>query len=62
MKQTAVEWLIEELKKVHHTTETMIMYAKKLEKQQIIEAYKFGIQDEYVIGAKQYYNKTFKKD
>ena len=39
MKQTAVEWLEEELKKVHHPTEAMIMYAKKLEKQQIIDAY-----------------------
>ena len=39
MKQTAVEWLIQELKKVnYHPTEAMVMYAKKLEKQQIIEA------------------------
>ena len=34
---TAVGWLIEELKKVHHPTEAMIMYAKKLEKQQIMK-------------------------
>lgn len=40
---TAVEWLIEELKKVHHPTEAMIMYAKKLEKQQIIDAYWGGL-------------------
>ena len=31
---TAVEWLIEELKKVHHPTEAMIMYANKLEREQ----------------------------
>lgn len=34
---TAVTWLLEELKKVHHPTEAMIIYAKKLEKQQIID-------------------------
>ena len=39
---TAVEWLLEELKKVHHPTEAMIMYAKKLEEQQIIDAYEQG--------------------
>jgi hypothetical protein len=33
-QQTAVEWLIEELKKVHHPTEAMIMYAKNLEREQ----------------------------
>ena len=56
---TAVEWLLEELKKVHHPTEAMIMYAKKLEKQQIIDAYKFGLSDEYVIGSDKYYNETY---
>jgi hypothetical protein len=30
-----------------------------MEKQQIIDAYKFGISDEYVIGSEQYYNETF---
>ena len=35
---TSIEWLLEELKKVHYPTEAMIMYAKKLEKQQIIDA------------------------
>ena len=39
---TAVEWLLEELKKVHHPTEAMIMYAKKLEEKQIIDAYEQG--------------------
>jgi len=32
-KQTAVEWLLSELKKFHHPTEAMIMYAKKLHRQ-----------------------------
>jgi len=31
---TAIEWLLEELKKVHHPTEALIMYAKKLEREQ----------------------------
>ena len=32
-----------------------------VEKEQIKNAYSFGIQDEYVIGSEQYYNETFKK-
>ena len=61
---TAVEWLIEELKKVHHPTEAMIMYAKKLEKQQIIDAYQSGDGDAYNLDAtkewgEEYYNETY---
>lgn len=36
--------------------------AKAIEKQQITDAYIFGIQDEYVIGAQKYYNETFKSE
>jgi hypothetical protein len=32
-----------------------------MHKQEIIEAYRFGLSDEYVIGSKKYYNKTFGK-
>ena len=32
-----------------------------VEKQQIVDAYRFGISDEYVIGSEQYYNETFKQ-
>lgn len=35
--------------------------AKEMHKQEIIDAYKFGISDEYVIGSEEYYNKTFGK-
>jgi hypothetical protein len=60
---TAVEWLIEELKKVHHPTEAMIMYAKKLEKQQIIDAYSEGDKDGYPDGSyitgEEYYTSTY---
>jgi hypothetical protein len=36
--------------------------AKEMEKQQITDAYRFGIQDEYVIGSEQYYNQKYKQD
>lgn len=45
---TAVNWLIEELKKVHHPTEAMIMYAKKLEKQQIMDAFNQGYREGWI--------------
>ena len=32
-----------------------------MHKQEIIEAYRFGLSDEYVIGSKKYYNETFNK-
>lgn len=35
--------------------------AKDIEKQNIIDAYRFGLQDEYVIGSNNYYNQTFKE-
>jgi hypothetical protein len=35
------------------------MEAKKMEKQQIKDAYVFGLQDEYVIGSDQYYYETY---
>jgi len=60
MKQTAVEWfyqriLAKDIKEVYEQ-------AKEMEKEQIIDAYKFGIQDEYVIGSQRYYNETFKSE
>jgi hypothetical protein len=70
MKQTAVEWLIEELRGdiikgdfIYNgvITSELIDQAKEMEKEQIMDAYIFGLQDEYVIGSQQYYNKTFKQ-
>jgi hypothetical protein len=64
MKQTAVEWLIEELTKQNMF---MHLFAKEIEqantmfKEQIIDAYKFGLSDEYVIGSEQYYNENYGK-
>ena len=36
-----------------------IQQAKAIFEQQIIDAYKYGVKDEYVIGAKQYYKEAF---
>ena len=64
--QTAVTWLLQELEKVnYHPTEAMIIYAKKLEKQQIIDAFYQCGRDNFehikVINrsATEYYNETY---
>ena len=70
IKQTAVKWLIKKLTNrengifdgfPHLSVGEIYEQAKEMEKQQIIDAYKFGISDEYVIGSEQYYNETFGK-
>lgn len=59
--KTAVEWLIEELKKFHHPTEAMIMYANQMFEKQIKEAYEQGEWNDGMNGdAEQYYNQKFK--
>jgi hypothetical protein len=73
MKQTAVEWLISKLQqskdwqRVLNEVSQMstvkfdlLDQAKEIEKEQIQDAYKFGLSDEYVIGSERYYNETFK--
>lgn len=68
---TAVQQVFRDLEKLHphlfnvYTTEGKFFINHfhkylELEKEQIKNAYKFGIQDEYVIGSEQYYNKNFK--
>lgn len=63
-KETAVEWLIEQLTPSICLQQKYIdelkEQAKEMHKQEIIDAYKFGISDEYVIGSEKYYNETFK--
>ena len=66
IKQTALDFLLTELdidKLISRENLTIaaevVRQAKEMEKQQIIDAYKFGISDEYVIGSEQYYNETF---
>ena len=59
-KQTAVEWLVEQIFG-DHTSEwqKQIDQAKELEKQQIIETYNEGALDGLQLG-EQYYNHVFK--
>ena len=63
MKQTAVEWLIEQLKENNMLTfdewTELVEQAKEMEKEQIKEAYCMGDDN---IGAEQYYNETFKSE
>lgn len=63
MKQTAVEWLIEQLH-IGKELSTVIRQAKAMEKQQIIDAYQNVLFDEdgNLLTAEQYYNETFKQD
>jgi len=59
MKQTAVEWLRQELLKrdMDISIKDLFDQAKEMEKEQIIEAYCNGDDN---ISAKQYYNETYK--
>ncbi len=69
MKQTAVEFLIEqfEITSEHPSIQKVINQAKEMEKQQIIDArvsaplLNTGNKDSYEIEAEQYYNETYKK-
>ena len=63
---TSIEWLLSELEKVnYHPTEAMIMYAKKLEKQQIIDASNLKKEDRWYDAklynncGEKYYNETY---
>ena len=66
-KETATEWLFKQLweePKDKFTWNAILMKAKEMEKEQIIDAYADG--DKYDILLKQlgeeYYNKTYKQD
>jgi hypothetical protein len=66
MKQTAVEWLIEQIQNNHaigynNITTQQIEQAKEMEKQQIKQSYTDGkYQSGYYENSEQYYNETFK--
>ena len=72
MKQTAVEWLIEQLKENNMLTfdewTELFKQAKAMEKEQIknafVECWKANVPDgiECKLDAEQYYNKTFKSE
>lgn len=68
---TAVNWLLEELKKVHHPTEAMITYAKKLEREQHGKTWDAALIENSKRGGNEvrtfdyfddYYDETYKKD
>lgn len=62
---TALDWFYEKLVTGKFTGKDTIDFlyetAKQMEKEQIKEAYKYGLVDEYVIGSDRYYNQTYKK-
>ena len=74
-KQTAVEWLIDESMKLvvqymqgtlNEDTLDNVIYelgtkAKEMEKEQIIDAYKYGNQSDMYFKPEQYYNETYGK-
>jgi len=67
MKQTAVEWLVEQITNGTLHTKELIIQAKEMEKQQIIEAHgnklrkSRGVTNyDYWVGGIDYYNETFK--
>ena len=64
MKQTAVEWLVEQYKKVGGISISMAEIAKEMEKEQITDAYIMGSYDmaEKQFKPEQYYNETFKSE
>jgi hypothetical protein len=68
MKQTAVEWLVEELTRQNmfmHLFAKEIEQAKEMEKEQIIKAINFGDERGKITtykSAEQYYNETFKSE
>ncbi len=68
MKQTAVDWLVEKLKSQglligEIDNLVAVKQAKAMEKQQIIDAWDNGCEDDGIIdNAEQYYNETFKSE
>lgn len=64
MKQTAVEWLIEQLNNGEFLDEELIKQAKEMFDQQFIDAYSDGrlsVINRRIISYVQYYNETFNK-
>jgi len=67
-RQTAVEWLVEQILKEKGLVDLDIEKAKEMEKEQIMEAH--GDERDYLsdsgnfitISAEQYYNETYKKE
>jgi hypothetical protein len=68
MKQTAVEWLVEQITDSTMPAREAIKQAKEMEKEQIIEAWNVRAKIDGVLTytdnrtAEQYYNETFKSE
>jgi hypothetical protein len=64
MKQTAVEWLVEQILKEKGLVDLDIQAAKEMEKEQICEAYTMGVSPMLSIWrfGEDYYNETFKSE
>ena len=65
-KQSSIEWLEKEINRrgpkednPPQWLQELYEQAKEMHKQETIEAYRFGISDEYVIGSQKYYNETY---
>ena len=62
MKQTAVEWLIKQIKGYDNDCE-IFEEAKEMEKEQIIDAFDEGNSNGFIIKCgEQYYNENFKNE
>jgi len=64
MKQTAIEWLVEQIIKEKGLVDLDIEQAKEMEKKQIIDAFDVGLRNGYIDSGKspeQYYKEKFNK-
>jgi hypothetical protein len=62
MKQTAVDWLTDNLHYLHSTKwDDILQQVKEIEKEQIGRAYQEGLLDGLNHTPKDYYNETFKQ-
>lgn len=63
MKQTAVEWLFNELElsQEYEYVKEIFDHAKEMEKEQINKAFYDGYYEENLYDYKKYYNETFKQ-
>jgi vacuolar-type H+-ATPase subunit H len=61
MKQTAVEWLVEQITNGDISARQAIQQAKEMEREQIIEAYNtsFLLRDKPYSTAEKYYKQTY---
>ncbi len=68
MKETAIQWLLEELNNGRHLNDELIEKAKEMEKQQIIDAH--GNQQKksrgvsnytYILTGEEYYKKEYER-